>query len=369
MKLTIAKEDLIKPLQSVVAIADKKHTMPILNNLLIQVTEQQIQIKASDLETEIQVTVPLTMESEPGDITIPARKLMDIVRTLDNDAYIHITADGPTRGRVTSGSSKFTLTLQDPKNFPAMDEDVSNAYFKMPLKDLINSIKRVQFAMANNDVRYFLNGMLWEINEDQFRVVATDGHRMALSDTTINNTYLDTKHMLIPRKAVNELLKISPSNFEDQEANIQFGMNHFRISFEEYQFTSKLIDAHYPDYQRVIPKDNHKVLVADRLILKKSLTRTAILANEKYRGVRLQLDADVMTLSANNPEHEEAMDQIEVNYQDQPMEIGFNVNYLLDVLNVLDAEKVDLYLSDPTMSIIIKDETTNSRYIVMPIRL
>ncbi|MBK2125574.1 DNA polymerase III subunit beta [Fangia hongkongensis] len=367
-KCTFSKENILKPLHSAVAIADKKHTMPILSFILFEIVDNALVIKASDLDTEIVAKVELNAASEGGKITLPARKLMDIIRNMPDGAVIEISQESETRALVRSNLSKFSLATQTPSAFPAMKEDSAKSMFKVPLLSLTQVIKRVQFAMANNDVRYFLNGMLWEVQGETFRAIATDGHRMASSELTIEDTYLDSVQMIVPRKAISELQKIISAQ-EDVEAEIQIGKNYFKLVLPNYQFTSKLIDGRYPDYTRVIPQNNNRVLIANRLEMKLALMRTSILSNEKYRGVRLNLDHNKLVFSANNPEHEEAQDQIEVQYNDQAMEIGFNVGYLLDSMSVLDSEKVDLYFDTPAMSLLIKDDTTKSQYVVSPIRL
>ncbi|WP_119344258.1 DNA polymerase III subunit beta [Facilibium subflavum] len=370
MKCTLTKEDLLKPLHSVVTIADKKHTMPILSFILCWVKEGNLTLKSSDLETEVLAKIALSPESEASDgcITLPARKTMDIIRNLPDGALVDIIQDMDNRVVIKSSMSRFTLSSLNTESFPIMEEDTGKSMFKMPMSSLSQVIKRVQFAMANNDVRYFLNGMLWEIEGESFKAIATDGHRMASSELTIENTYLDCVQMIVPRKAINEIQKILVAQ-DDTDIEIQIGKNYFKIVLPNYQFTSKLIDGRYPDYTRVIPQNNNRVLIANRVELKQALIRTAILSNEKYRGVRLKLGHNELMLSANNPEYEEAQDQIAVKYHDQPMEIGFNVGYLLDSVNVLDAENVDLYFDTPAMSLLIKDDTTKSQYVVSPIRL
>ena len=367
-KCILSKEDILKPLQLIGGIADKKHTMPVLSFILFEIHDGCLTMKVSDLETEILAKLELRLNAEPGKITLPAKKLIEIIRNLPDGAEIEITQEKDTRILVRSHLSRFILSSLPPDTFPSMEEDVGKSMFKISLNALTQAVKRVQFAMANNDVRYFLNGMLWEIQGNSFKSVATDGHRMASSEVTIEDTYLDCVQMIVPRKAINELQRVI-SGQEDCEAEVQIGKNYFKLVLPNYQFTSKLIDACYPDYTRVVPLNNNRVLIADRLALKQALTRTAILSNEKYRGVRLNLDQNQLTFSANNPEHEEASDEISVQYHDQAMEIGFNVGYLLDSISVLDAEKVALYFDTPAMSLLIKDDTSNSQYVVSPIRL
>ncbi|MFZ9035086.1 MAG: DNA polymerase III subunit beta [Francisellaceae bacterium] len=368
MKCKVLRENLLKPLQTAVSIADKKHTMPILSTVLFVVENGKLALKASDLEAEVIAKVEIDRAFQPGKVTLAARKIMDIIRNLPEHTQIEITLEQDNRVKIQANRAKFMLSTLNADAFPIMDVNIDEARFKVPQLDFMAALKRVQFAMANNDVRYFLNGMLWEVNGDQFKTIATDGHRMAMSELNIENTYLDQIQLIVPRKTVMELQKIVSSTDNDL-IEIIVGKNHFKVILKHYQFTSKLIDGRYPDYTLVIPKSNERVLIANRLELKAALVRTAILSNEKYRGVRLQISHNQMLMSANNPEHEEARDELEVQYHDDAMEIGFNVNYLLDVMNVLDAETIDWYLSDPSMSLLIRDETTRSSYVVGPIRL
>ena len=368
MKFTLAKEDLLKPLQTIISVADKKHSMTILNFILCEVQNNVLTLKTSDLETEILANVKLENNFNDGIVTLPARKTVDIIRNLPNKAQIEVTQSSVSRVIIRSQMSRFTLSSLNCDLFPVMDEDTSSSMFKVSLINLSNVMKRVQFAMANNDVRYFLNGMLWEVQGDRFKAVATDGHRMASSELTIENTYLDCMQIIIPRKAVTEIQKII-STQEDSDIEVQIGKNYFKIILDGYKYTSKLIDGRYPEYTRVIPQNNNKVLITNRVDLKQALIRTSILSNEKYKGVRLKIGNNELGLSANNPECEEAEDQIEVKYTDKPMEIGFNVDYLLDSVNVLDAEDIDLYFDSPKMSLLIKDDTTKSQYVVSPIKL
>ena len=368
MKFTLSRDALLKPLQALVSIAEKKHTIAVLSSVLFIIEDGKLRLKASDLETEIINYVSLEQFSEDGSIAIPAKKLNDIVRNLPEGALIDIEEEKNSRVLISSMRSKFSMSILKASTFPSMNEDTGRAMFKISFAQLITAIKRVQFAMANNDVRYFLNGMMWEVDNDRFRTVATDGHRMASSEVLIENTYLDHVQMIVPRKAILELQR-TLSAPEDAEVEVQIGKNYFRIILPEVQFTSKLIEGRFPDYTRVIPPNNTKLLVANRLELKQALIRTAILSNETYRGVRLELQENGLLLSANNPEHEEAQDHIEVKYADNAMEIGFNVNYLLDVVNVLDVESVDFYFDTPAMSLLIKDDESRSTYVVSPIKL
>lgn len=363
----LSKETLLRPLQSVVAIADKKHTNPILSTVLCKVSDNKLILTAFDSETEVIATVSLPSPSENSCFTVPARKIVEIIRNLSDGAKVEVIQEENHRITVRSGLSKFSLFSLDPKLFPTLNEDTGKSVFKLPLKSLLQSLKRVQFAMANNDFRYFLNGMLWEIGGNKFKAVATDGHRMASSTMTVEDASLDCLQMIIPRKAILELQKIIIDY--DDTVEVQVGKNYFKLLLSHYQFASKLIDASYPDYSCVVPKNNTKHLVANRNELKQALLRTSILSNEQYRGVRLRLEHNQLLLAANNPENEQAEDRIAIKYTGEPIEVGFNIGYLLDVVNAVDGESIDLYFDNAAMSLLIKDKTVNGLYVVSPIRL
>ena len=363
----LSKETLLKPLQSVVTIADKKHTNPILGTVLCRISDNKLILKAFDSETEVIATIDLSSTSDNAIFTLPARKTIEIVRNLSDGAKVEISYQENRQVIIRSGSSKFSLFSLDPKLFPTLNEDTGQSIFKLPLISLLQSLKRVQFAMANNDFRYFLNGMLWEIENNKFKTVATDGHRMASSTTTIENIGLKSLQMIIPRKAILELQKTTIDY--DSTAEVQAGKNYFKLILPSYQFASKLIDASYPDYSCVIPKNNNKHVVANRNELKQALLRTSILSNEQYRGVRLRLEKNQLLLAANNPENEQAEDGVPIKYNGETIEVGFNIGYFLDVVNAVSGEMIDLYFDNAAMSLLIKDKTSNSLYVVSPIRL
>ncbi|MDA7742544.1 DNA polymerase III subunit beta, partial [Francisellaceae bacterium] len=319
-------------------------------------------------ETEVLAEVLLEEDSKPGKATIPARKLIEIIRNLPLGSAIKINQESENKVVVSSNKSRFALSSLDANNFPQMDHDLKNSGFTISQSSLLKAIKKVQFAMAHNDVRYFLNGTLWEIEGNIFRTVATDGHRMAMFELGIDNPGMGNLQIIVPRKAIVELQKLISNS--DDVVSIHVGSNHFMVRLPNYTFTSKLIDGRYPDYNRVVPKENHKRLVADLVEFKQALTRTAILSNEKYRGVRLNLDKGVLHLAANNPEQEEASDEIEVDYNEDAMEVGFNVGYLLDVVGAIETDEIDLFFSTANMSLLIKEhDLDDSCYVIMPIRL
>lgn len=370
MRFTISRKALLKPLQAIVTVADKKHTMAILSHVLCKVEDNKLFLQASDLDTEVIAEVDIDLVSEPGVTTIPARKLMEIVRHLAEDAQIDIQSEDQ-KVTIKADKGKFVLSALDHESFPNMQHDLSNTSIQLQQSKLASLLKRVSFAMAHNDVRYFLNGMLWEVSDTTFKVVATDGHRLAMSEIDIDSLPSDEiKRIIVPRKAIVELIKMIEDQNDDYVA-LRVGKAHFQVKLPQFIFTSKLIDGRYPDYNRVVPEGNHKLLTASRDPLKQALVRTAILSNEKYRGVRLNIEPNTLRLAATNPEQEHASDEVEVNYEHDKMEIGFNVSYLLDVMNTLDTDDVVLRLSDdPNKSVLIEERSIcHSQYVVMPIRL
>ena len=366
MKLTIQRETLLKPLQQVTGVVERRQTLPILGNVLVNATARELKLTATDLEVELQAKLKLTV-TEPGDITLPARKLLDICRTLPEGAEIDISVKRE-RATVRSGKSRFTLTTLPASEFPVVDKIKSPHKFSAPQNELRQVIDRTAFSMAQQDVRYYLNGLMLEPDNGVLRAVATDGHRLAICESAMDVGNTTGQQVIVPRKGIQELHRL----LEDDTAAVQveIGTNHIRITTKELRFTSKLIDGRFPDYNRVIPKDANKSLVIDREVLRQALTRTSILSNEKYRGIRLNLSKNILKIQAHNPEQEEAVDELEVTYDNEPLEIGFNVTYLLDVLAAIDSDAVEFLLNDANSSALIhKPGIDDCRYVVMPMRL
>jgi DNA polymerase-3 subunit beta len=366
MKFSIQREALLKPLQQVIGVVERRQTLPILGNVLLNAGKKQIKITATDLEVELQAQVALTV-TEAGDVTLPARKLFDICRTLPEEAQIDITVK-KDRATVTSGKSRFTLSTLPASEFPVIDKIKSAHKFSLPQQELHGLIERTAFAMAQQDVRYYLNGLMLEQAKNLLRAVATDGHRLALCELTTGASEGADQQVIVPRKGVQELQRLLEDN--DTPVQVEIGSNHIRITTESLRFTSKLIDGRFPDFQRVIPKDANRLLRISRESLRQALTRTSILSNEKYRGIRLDISKNSIKIQAHNPEQEEAVEELDAVYDEEPLVIGFNVTYLLDVLHVLDCDEVEMYLSDANSSALMNAPgTTNCRYVVMPMRL
>jgi DNA polymerase-3 subunit beta len=328
---------------------------------------QQLSLTGTDLEVELVGRVTLEDAAEPGEITVPARKLMDICKSLPSDALIDIRVDDQ-KLLVKAGRSRFTLSTLPANDFPTVEEGPGSLTFNLPQAKLRRLIERTSFAMAQQDVRYYLNGMLLEVQSGLLRAVATDGHRLAMCsmEATIQQ---DGKHqVIVPRKGILELARLLTE--QDAEVSIVLGQHHIRANTGEFTFTSKLVDGKFPDYERVLPRGGDKLVVADRQGLREAFSRTAILSNEKYRGIRLTLAAGLLKIQANNPEQEEAEEEIVVDYNGGGLEIGFNVSYLLDVLGVMGTEQVRLILSDSNSSALLQEaDNDDSAYVVMPMRL
>lgn len=367
MHFTIQREALLKPLQLVAGVVERRQTLPVLSNVLLVVEGQQLSLTGTDLEVELVGRVTLEDAAEPGEITVPARKLMDICKSLPSDALIDIRVD-EQKLLVKAGRSRFTLSTLPANDFPTVEEGPGSLTFNLPQAKLRRLIERTSFAMAQQDVRYYLNGMLLEVQSGLLRAVLTDGHRLAMCsmEAAIQQ---DGKHqVIVPRKGILELARLLTE--QDAEVSIVLGQHHIRANTGEFTFTSKLVDGKFPDYERVLPRGGDKLVLADRQGLREAFSRTAILSNEKYRGIRLTLAAGLLKIQANNPEQEEAEEEIVVDYAGGNLEIGFNVSYLLDVLGVMGTEQVRLILSDSNSSALLQEaDNDDSAYVVMPMRL
>ena len=366
MKSIIKREKLLAPLQQVIGAVERRQTLPILGNVLLKSTGGDLTLTSTDLEIEMISRV----EAESSDdfqTTIPARKLLDISKALPDSVQINFTIDD-NRVSLNAGRSRFTLATLPARDFPGLDEILEQHSFTIPQKEFKALFDKTSFAMAQQDVRYYLNGILMEITQGLIKLVATDGHRLALAQFETDTGIEAEKQIIIPRKAVLELSRLLDGS--DSLVTCILSQNHFRVRTDSLVFTTKLIDGKFPDYQRVIPVDGNKTLEVEREMLKQSMSRIAILSNEKYRGIRLALSTDNLSIQANNPDQEEAEEELQVDYDEGDMEIGFNVTYLIDVLNVLDSKKVQIKLKDANSSCIISDnQDSDSLYVVMPMRL
>jgi len=367
MHFTIQREALLKPLQLVAGVVERRQTLPVLSNVLLVVQGQQLSLTGTDLEVELVGRVQLEEPAEPGEITVPARKLMDICKSLPSDVLIDIKLD-EQKLLVKAGRSRFTLSTLPANDFPTVEEGPGSLTCNLEQSKLRRLIERTSFAMAQQDVRYYLNGMLLEVSRNTLRAVSTDGHRLALCSMSAPIEQDDRHQVIVPRKGILELARLLTE--PEGMVSIVLGQHHIRATTGEFTFTSKLVDGKFPDYERVLPKGGDKLVIGDRQALREAFSRTAILSNEKYRGIRLLLAAGQKKIQANNPEQEEAEEEISVDYDGSSLEIGFNVSYLLDVLGVMTTEQVRLILSDSNSSALLQEAgNDDSSYVVMPMRL
>lgn len=368
MKLTISKESLLEQLTYVVGAVEKKHTSKILENILIQVSENNLKLVGTDLEIEMSAKLNVQAE-ESGQITAPARKLFDICKALPPDCFVLLEMKDD-RLHITGLRSRFELTTLPADDYPLLDDIPIQNEINIPEKDFKLLMEKVSFSMANQDVRYYLNGLLLELMGNKIVAVSTDGHRLAISELSISGkTKEEVIKIIVPRKGILELTKLLDST-SSVDVDVQISGNHIRVNKDNIRFTSKLIDGKYPDYQAAIPANNNYKIELERDKFRDTLSRVAILSNEKFRGIRLRLNNNVMSLHSNNPENESAEEEIDINYSGDTFEIGFNVTYLLEAVNHLEGKIVTLELSSPdTSALLHSSDDTQTRYVVMPIRL
>jgi DNA polymerase-3 subunit beta len=367
MKFTVHRENLLKPLQAVLGVVERRQTLPILANFLVVVDAGRLWVTGTDLEIELVASMTLP-DAESGEVTLPARKLVDICRSLPADAEIRLEVDGD-RAVLRSGRSRFTLTTLPAADYPSSDRLGGELRVTIKEGQLKRLIELTHFAMAHQDVRYYLNGLLLDIGAEKLRAVATDGHRLAIAEMPVETGDM-ARQVIVPRKGISELLRLLGSG--DEEVVIELGSNAIQVTLPEVRLTSKLIDGKFPDYQRVVPKEEStdKSVVVDRQLLRQSLTRAAILSNDKYRAVRLCLEPNALRVVAKNPEQEEAEDEVEVAYDGESLEIGFNVSYLIDALAALPGDEAVIHLGDSSSSALITPrEEGDCQYVVMPMRL
>ncbi len=365
MKITAAREDILATLQSVVGVVERRQTMPILANVLLAARDGRLSVTGTDLEVELVASRDVTVE-QPGDVTVPGRKLLDIFRALPEKVAVTLSTEAD-RVMLRAGRSRFTLSTLPASEFPVVEEIHAQQRLVVSKNALHRLIDKTHFSMAQQDVRYYLNGMLLEADGQVLRAVATDGHRLALCEVALDSPAQLSQQVIVPRKGVLELQRLLAG---DGSVELAVGTNHVRLNIGDIRITSKLIDGRFPDYGRVVPAGPSKIISADREQLRQSFQRTAILSNEKYRGIRLSFRPGQLTLQAHNPEQEEAEDQVEVEYEGEELEIGFNVTYLLDALAALETERIEIGLTDANSSCLIRAPgSTDVKYVVMPMRL
>ncbi len=366
MHLEISREQLFPALQRVVGAIERKQTNPVLGNILIEATNDIVTLTGTDSELEIVTSVPATI-IDMGKMVIPGRKLFDICRSLSNDATLSIEKDHQ-QAKLHAGKSRFVLVTAKPEDFPVNQSISFISNIRLPEGSLKTILEQTSFAMAHQDVRYYLNGTLLELEQGFIRSIATDGHRLAYAQCGIDTDVGDKQQIILPRKTILELQRLLEN--ETALSQVEFGERHFRITTSSFRLTSKIVDGRFPDYTRVIPQDGDKEIMLSREILQKTLNRVAILSAERYRGAKLILQPDNLTLVASNQEQEMAEEEIAIDYQGEYLEIGFNVNYLIDVLSVINNQEVKISLKDADSSCLITDpNSTDMLYVLMPMRL
>ncbi|MGY6518128.1 MAG: DNA polymerase III subunit beta [Lysobacteraceae bacterium] len=366
MRFSLQREVLLKPLQQVVNVVERRQTLPVLSNLLVNVSGDRLSMTGTDLEVEM-IARATVENAEDGETTIPARKLFEIVRALPDGSRVDVQLDGE-KVVVRAGRSRFTLATLSGNEFPSIEDLELVERIRLPEAGLKELIERTAFAMAQQDVRYYLNGLLLDLREDALRCVATDGHRLALCQLDLENGAQTRRQIIVPRKGIQELQRLLESG--DRELELEVGRNHIRVRHEDVTFTSKLIDGRFPDYDAVIPIGADKELRIDREVLRAALQRAAILSNEKYRGVKLDLSPGQLRIVAHNPEQEEAEEEVEAETSVDGLSIGFNVTYLLEALSALREEQVVINLRDSNSSALVREASNErSRHVVMPLRL
>ena len=369
MKLTIKRESIIQPLTYVNSVVERRQTLPILANAYLKLEDNRMWITGTDLEVEITTSIDNIGVDEEGECTITAQKFLDICRALPDDAQIKLQSE-KSKVLIQSKRSRFTLQSLPSDDFPRIEIQNWQERFTISQEKLKQLIDNTSFSMAQQDVRYYLNGLLFEISKDKLVSVATDGHRLSKSETVISGSdNKEARQAIIPRKAITELNRLLSAS--DENVTVELNDNHIRFTFAQIIFTSKLIDGKFPDYKSVMSAKLPVKLVLDRKEFYQTLLRASILTNDKFRGIRLALKDSVLKVASTNPEQEEANDEMPLsNYSGPEMEIGFNVNYLMDILKVLDSEKVELSVKDGNSSCTLNvPDDTKSQYLVMPMRL
>jgi DNA polymerase III subunit beta len=369
MDITIQREALLKPLQAVSGVVEKKQTLPILSNVLLTIKDGNLHLTGTDLEIELIGCVRIESLAAEGSTTVSARKLFDICRTLPEGVTLRLFVEKNSLV-VRAGESCFMLNTLPAQDFPNLEDSEYPVQFTIKQSHLKNLLTKTYFAMGQQDVRHYLNGTFLDISQNAIKCVAADGHRLALTtihDENIGN--IDAK-VILPRKSVLELIRLLASD-TDSDVTIHIGDSRFRIVTSDYIFTSKLINAQYPDYNRLIPRGT-TIAVGDREAIKHALTRASILSNEKFRGVRFQLEPSKLRITANNSDQEQAEDAVSLDYEGKKMEIGFNVAYLLDVLSAITAKSIRCVFTDANNGVLIESaegDHSLSLYVVMPMRL
>ncbi len=365
--LKATQEKVLGALQSVSGIVERRHTLPVLANVLIRKTGPQIELTTSDLEIQVRTTADLGGDGGNFATTVGARKLIDILRSMPTDQTVTLTAN-QNKLTLQGGKSRFTLQTLPSDDFPLVQEAADfGPMFSVPQKTLKLLVNQVHFAMAVHDIRYYLNGILFVAEGKNLTLVATDGHRLALAQATLD-TEIPKQEVILPRKTVLELQRLLKD--EDTPIEMRFAGNQAKFSFSGMEFVTKLVEGKFPDYNRVIPKNHKNSVTLGRAPLLASLQRAAILTSEKFKGVRVNLEPGSLRIASSNAEQEEAKEELEIDYAGDSIEIGFNVTYLIDAMLNMSQEMVKLELQDTNSSVLITvPEQAGFKYVVMPMRI
>ncbi len=359
------REALLKPLQAVSGIIERRHTLPILSNVLLSRKSGTLAFVATDIEIEVSADMPC--DGEDKAVTVGARKLLDILRALPDQADVVLSL-AEKRLQLKAGKSRFNLQTLAPEDFPRMSSGDASTKFSIEQKTLKRLVGLVLYSMAQQDIRYYLNGLLFVIDEEGLKVVATDGHRLAYASTTHPGASLTKQEVILPRKTVLELSRLLDDS--DTPISVEIGAGQARFSFSGVVIQSKLVDGKFPDYTRVIPKNHQKKITLNRIVLQDALQRASILTSDKFKGVRWILSDGSLKISCSNNEQEEAQEELDVDYKGDALDIGFNVQYLLDVLNNLEVSDIECALGDANSSALITEPGKDDfKYVVMPMRI
>jgi DNA polymerase-3 subunit beta len=367
MQFSIGREEIVKHLTTVCGVVERRHTLPILFNVLLIVENSRLSLTATDLEIEIKTTLEV-QRAEEGKTTVAARKFLDICRMLPSRAVLEVQYK-KGQFHVRSEHSRFMLSTLPAEDFPGTDNLDEATGLELTQIELKRLLHQTVFCMAHQDVRYYLNGLLIELEGKVIHAAATDGHRLAVASLEKEPLREGARiQSIIPRKAVLELTRLLGES--DELVRLKFGINQMEAEFQGLSFFTKLIDGQFPDYKRVIPIGCEKQLIVDREIFKQALARVNILTNDKHRGVRLGLSNSKLQATVTNLEQESAEEELEVNYKGDKFEIAFNNSYLLDVLNIISTERVKLEFTDANSSCLITPiGEVSGKYVIMPMKL
>ena len=363
MDFYILKEEIVKSLNLTLGVVEKRQTLPILSNVLIEVDESSLKLTATDLESEISTTSTISNFNSGGKTTAPARKLSDLCRLLPDMAEIHFFLDGDNL-KIESGSGKYNLSTLPSDDFPVFEFEDSQGQINISSENLKTIIMKTSFAMGNQDWRHYLNGLFISIDDKNITSVATDAHRLALASSTLNEASMETTDGIVPRKSINEIGKLVGDNSEN--VLIKISQSSILVEAAGTKFVSKLIEGKFPDYEQVIPTGESSLLVIDRKNFSDSLSRVSVLSSEKYKGVRIITKKNSLNISANNPEKEQGEEVVACEYSGEEIDIAFNVNYLQEILSTIDSETIEINFFGSEKSCLITDP--NSENLKYPLK-